>query len=121
MSVLWPKGRLPLVLTCLLVLAVGCSGPISFLEPPSTPTPEVPRAELAVMAFLRTWERGEFNTLFDYLSSASRASIGREEMVQLFRQAYQDASISSGTFEIRSVLQKDTEAQVAFHQTMSCQ
>ena len=111
------KGKSFLVFSWLLVAIVGCTGPLSLLQPPPTPTPEPPRAELAVMAFLRAWERGEFNALYDQLSSASRANIDRDELVRRFRQAYQDAAIHTVDLEIRSVLQKGEEVQVAFHLT----
>ena len=111
------KGMLLLAFSWLLIVIVGCSGPLSLLQPPPTPTPAPPRAELAAMAFLRTWERGEFNALYDQLSSASHANIGRDELVQQFRQAYQDAAVTAVDLEMRSVLQKGEEAQVAFHLT----
>ena len=104
-----------LTLLALAAAAAGCAGPLSILQPAPTPTPERPRAELAAMAFLRTWERGEFSALYDQMSSASRATIGREDVVNQFRQAYQDAAVYATEIEIRSVLQKELDAQVAFH------
>ncbi len=101
---------------CTLAAIVGCTEPLSLLQPSPTSTLALPRAELAAMTFTRTWERGEFNSLYDQISSTSRAQLSREELVQQFRQAYADAAIFSTQVQIRSVLQKEREAQVAFHE-----
>lgn len=105
-----------IVLLCVLIAAAGCSEPLALLQPAPTATPVLPRAELAAMAFLRTWERGEFSALYDQLSSGSRARWTREEFAQQFRQAYSDAAVLSVQLQIRSALQKENEAKIAFHQ-----
>ncbi len=117
MRIIWRNSMLFLMLISISIAGTGCTGPLSMLQPAPTPTPERPRAELAAMAFLRTWERGEFSAMYDQLSSASRATIGREEVLKQFRQAYQDAAIYATEVEIRSVLQKEQDAQVAFRVT----
>ena len=117
MRIVWRKCMLFVSLISIAIAGAGCSGPLAMLQPAPTATPERPRAELAAMAFLRTWERGEFSAMYDQMSSASRAAISREDVVNQFRQAYQDAAIYATEIEIRSVLQKEQDAQVAFHVT----
>ena len=110
------RRRTPLlaVLVCVLAAIVGCAGPTSLLGPSPTATPPSPRAELAAMTFARSWERGDFNAIYDSLSSAARAQWSREQLAKQFQQAYADAAVLTTGIQIRSVLQKDREAQVAF-------
>jgi len=104
-------------LCCALMATAGCTGPLALGQPSPTSTPAAPRAELAALTFTRTWERGEFSALYDQISSSSRTQLSREAFVQQFRQAYADAAIFSAQLQIRSVLQKEHETQVAFHTT----
>jgi penicillin-binding protein 2 len=115
--VVWRTGRWVLILSWLLFAAVGCASPLSLLEPGPTATSISPRAEFTALAFFRAWAHNDLNALYDLLSSPSKAAISRDHLAQTYQQAYQDAVIYGVDAQLRSVLQKANEAQVAFHLT----
>jgi penicillin-binding protein 2 len=108
---LWQAVSLCLVLT----LTAGCAGPLALFQPEPTPTPVPPRADLVALNFFKAWGRGDFGALYDLLSANSQAGLTREELIAFFSQVYDDAGIYAASVEMRAVLQKTDEAQVAYH------
>jgi len=112
------KRRLLLVILAIFSSAMAsCGGrPIPFLGPTPTPTP--PPAEEAARAFLEAWEKGDYALMYGLLSPSARASIDMEKFERIYRDVAAEATITSISASITSVLQESPKAQVAYHVTM---
>ncbi len=107
---------LPVVFILLAVLS--CRWAPSFLQPQPTATPVPPRSEPVAQAFLQAWEQGEYEAMYELLSSPAKASVSQEAFVQRYQDVAAEATIISVDAEIRSVLQKGDGAQVAYGLTL---
>jgi penicillin-binding protein 2 len=104
----------PLVaLFAVLIVALGCEGPLALRQ---TPTPEaaqlppLPTAE----AFLEAWAGDEYQVMYGMLSSAAQQGITEEEFVQLHQSIMEEATVISHQLEIGDLVEGEGEAQVAF-------
>ena len=112
-----------LALILAVVVLVGCSSaptvaPATPLpptpEPTATPIPVPPSADTTAAAFLQAWEMGDYGAMYTRLSPASQAAIDAAGFAQRYQNALATATVLTVTNRLKSALQQDDQAQVAF-------
>ncbi len=105
-------GRALLLIVALFSLS--CQSLSSFLQIEPTATPIPPRSEPVAQAFLQAWEGGDYQAMYDLLSSRAKAAISPQDFVERYRHVTAEATITSISTRMRSVLQESDRAQVAY-------
>lgn len=98
----------------------GCQSVLPLLHPTPTllPTPIAVRPETAADAFLRAWERADYETMYGLLSPSVKATVSREDFEELYRSSLTEAAITSLRAQIRAALESNYTAQVDLSVTM---
>ena len=110
--------RLVVVIISAVLLATSCRGAIPLSGRDAAPTPIPLQAEDTARAFLESWERSDYGTMYALLSPPAQATIGPEEFARFYRGVAANAAITSISTDVRSALQDGAEAQVAYHVIM---
>lgn len=106
------SGRALLLIVVLLSLSCQSLSSFPRIEPTATPIP--PRSEPVAQAFLQAWEGGDYQAMYELLSSRAKAAISPQDFTERYRDVTAEATIISVSTQIRSVLQKSDRAQVAY-------
>ena len=117
----------------ILLISVRCAElPGTFLSKPS-PSKEVtitpvflnqeraglPDAKAVAQAYLDAWRRDEYATMYDLLTSVSKAAISEDEFTDHYQGIALVAALHDVSCEIQSVLIKPDIAQIKYRVTLS--
>jgi penicillin-binding protein 2 len=108
----------PLLLLLIPLLSLaGCQEPLSLLGERPTPTATpLPPAETVAVAFLQAWEQGDYETMYSLLTPPAQDRTNRSDFEQNYRQAQEEATVTSIRASLNSLLQDGPRAEAAFHQ-----
>ena len=98
----------------------GCQPILSLLHPTPTrpPTPLAARPETSAEAFLRAWERADYETMYGLLAPSVKTQIKREDFEEKYRASLSEAAVTSLRGQVLSALEKGYSAQVDLTVTM---
>ncbi len=104
-------------LRCLVIMSIviiaACSPPLP-VGPTPTPTPPQ-SAEDVARQFLGAWEQGDYIAMYDYLSPAAQAAIGKGSFIQRYYDVSREATVNSVHGQITDLRQDEGQAQVSYH------
>lgn len=131
--------RLPLTLLLLVAVLIACSSPIdeqavdallatgtpaaatddqstTAERPGATATPAAapPGSETVAVTFLRAWEQGDYETMYDQLTNRSRALVPFETFVATYTDALNEARIENLRAQPLAADQAGNSAEIAF-------
>ena len=103
-----------------MLTAAGCQSVLSLLHPTPTlpPTPIVAQPETTADAFLRAWERADYEAMYGLLTPSIRATVSREDFEKRYRSSLTEAAVTSLRAQVRTALESGYNAQVDFAVTM---
>lgn len=98
----------------------GCQSVLELLHPTPTlpPTPIAARSEAAADAFLRAWERADYQAMYDLLAPSAKSNVNRQDFEKLYRASLTEAAVTSLRAQMRSALESGYSAQVDLSVTM---
>jgi penicillin-binding protein 2 len=105
--------RLFLALFAVVIVALGCEGPLALRQTPTPQTAQLPPLPTAE-AFLKAWEGDEYQAMYGMLSSSAQQGITEEEFAQLHQSIMEEATVISHRLEIGNLVEGEGEAQVDF-------
>jgi penicillin-binding protein 2 len=107
----------PVLLLLSLLSLAGCREALSLLgnQPTPTATP-LPPADTAAAAFLQAWEQGDYETMYSLLTPSAQDRISRSDFEKRYRQAQEEATVTSVRANLNSLLQDGPRAEAAIHQ-----
>jgi penicillin-binding protein 2 len=102
-----------LALVVVLIVVLGCEGPLALRE---TPTPEISQlpALPTTEAFLKAWEEDEYEVMYGMLSSSAQQALTEEEFVWLHQSIMEEATAISHELEMENLVEGEGEAQADF-------
>ncbi|MFC2015689.1 penicillin-binding transpeptidase domain-containing protein [Chloroflexota bacterium] len=112
-----------LLVSLVCTVAAGCNSetptPIPSTPTPAptlapTPTVEVPPADEIASAFLAAWEQGDYEVMYDLLSTASQERYSEEDFSTTYRQVASEAKPLSISSRLLAAYQPGTEAEITF-------
>ena len=111
-----------LLVTLLCTTITGCNSeaptavpntPTPTLPAP-TPTVQIPPADETALAFLKAWEEGDYEVMYDLLSTVSQTKYPEEEFSTTYRQLSSEVNPQSIASRLLSALQPGTGADITF-------
>jgi penicillin-binding protein 2 len=75
---------------------------------------EIPPADETASAYLKAWEEGDYEVMYDLLSTASQDRYPEEEFSTTYRQLASEANPRSVSSRLLAALQPGTEADITF-------
>ncbi|MFQ6014646.1 MAG: penicillin-binding protein 2 [Anaerolineae bacterium] len=113
-------------LTLVLLLSSLCRQEEVFnLLPLPTPTPTItptptppPPPDSIALAFLKAWEVGDYAAMYHLTSSQTKATISEEQFIKRYQDISAEATITSLSIEITSIVHAFNKAYVGFNLTL---
>lgn len=118
--------RLSIILLSFTVSVTACNSPTKIVAPTTTvtlPPPDArvtraPSAQLAAQAYLDSWEKTDYESMYGQLTAESQGSITPEKFAEKYSNVMNEATIIGLDYQITSTPTNPDSAEIGYKLTM---
>jgi penicillin-binding protein 2 len=112
------RTHLVLALAILFLLTLACEGPLRLADTPTPGTLTLPALPTA-QAFLEAWEEGDYEAMYELLSSSAQELMIEEEFRWFHQSIMEEATVHSYDLQMGDLVEEEGKAQVDFTLTLN--